>query len=183
MEITYNEKVKNMRLFIGIKTNCEQGLAALQNELRKMGSGNFTHPENLHITLKFLGELPPAKLGAIRRAMNSVSAKPFALKVMGAHLFNKSGIAAARIGGDVNALTALHAQLEAALVQQGFDREHRAYRPHVTLARKFRPKPGADIERVPFSPLPFIAGEIVLFESKRVDGKLVYEPLRARALR
>lgn len=171
-----------MRLFIGIKTHCENHLQALQNELRQAGRGNFTYKDNLHITLKFLGEVPPEKTKAIQRAMEVVTAKPFDLECGGAHLFNRSGIAAAKVGGDIAALTALHAELEMALERGGFEKEQRRYRPHITLARKYRPNAGAGIEAIPYLKQRFTVDEIILFESKRMDGRLVYEKVSGKRL-
>lgn len=77
-----------MRLFIGIKTHCDNHLSVLQNTLRQNGRGSFTRIQNLHITLKFLGETPPGKIKAIQNAMDKINAKPFMLEIGGAHIFN-----------------------------------------------------------------------------------------------
>jgi len=59
-----------MRLFIGIKTDCEIYLSSLQNELKKIGKGSFTDAANLHITLRFLGEVPDRRLRNICEAIS-----------------------------------------------------------------------------------------------------------------
>ena len=171
-----------MRLFIGIKTQCGRHLVMLQEKLRQNGHGRFTHPENLHITLKFLGEVPPVKIGQIQRAMTAVSAAPFRFECRGAVSFGKSGIVAAGVGGDIAALKSLHEQLETEMEGCGFVRENRPYRPHVTLARQYRARSGIDIAAIPCHPCAFTVNEIVLFESKRVDGRLVYEPVFGKKL-
>ena len=172
-----------MRLFIGIKTKCDDHLITLQDKLRRMGDGRFTYPDNLHITLKFLGEVPRGDTQLIKAAMAKIDARPFALECLGVCAFGKSGIVAAGVGGDMASLNALHVSLEDALARRGFDRERRPYRPHITLARKYRPNPGADIAAIPFRPCAFEVREIVLFESKRVDGRLRYEPVWAKGLK
>ena len=171
-----------MRLFIGIKTGCEDHLVSLQKHLRRMSSGNFTYTQNLHITLKFLGEVPPAKLDDIKDAMSEVDAQPFHLEAKGASLFGKSGIVSANVGGDIAALTALAGSLETAMEKCGFAKETRQYRPHITLARRFRANGGTDIAAIPYTVCGFSVNEIVLFESKRVDGRLVYVKLLGKGL-
>ncbi len=164
-----------MRLFIGIKTRREDFLLGLGQELKKIGKGSFTDKNNLHLTLRFLGEVPPGKLKSICDAMAEISAQAFGLEIKGAVMFNKSGIAAAKVGGDTKSLCALHKSVETALEKIGFEKDKRQYRPHITLARKFRAF--GDIEKRPQSSCVFEVKEIILFESKRVNGKLVYEPL------
>jgi 2'-5' RNA ligase len=171
-----------MRLFIGIKTGCEDHLKTLQQALLRIGRGRLTAEANLHLTLRFLGEAQPKQVESIRRAMNSLNASPFSLECRGAFLLNKNGIAAADVGGDAAALRALHTQLETALEACGFPKELRRFRPHITLARQYRVSSGADVAAIPFCPCAFTVREIILFESKRVDGRLVYEPLFVKRL-
>ena len=165
-----------MRLFIGIKTGTEKQLSALQSELARAGTGKFVPSENLHLTLKFLGEVNPKRIGSIQQAMDEVSAVPFRLQTLGAHPFGKSGLVVAGVGGDLSQLAALHAQLDNALAKRSFAKDDRPYRPHITLARKYYTGDDTigDIEALPFEPCPFTVREIILFESKRVDGRLYY---------
>lgn len=171
-----------MRLFIGIKTGCEEHLCGLQQALLRIGKGRPAARANLHLTLKFLGEVPPGQVGAIRRAMETVDADPFSLECRGAFLLGRSGIAAARVGGDTAALKALHAQLEAALVTCGFAKEQRRFLPHITLARQYRARSGEDAAAIAYTPCAFAVRGIILFESRRVGGKLVYQPLFVKEL-
>lgn len=166
-----------MRLFIGIKTGCEAYLSSLQQELKKAGSGRFTEAGNLHLTLKFLGEVPPARLGDIREAMSALHAEVFALECLGIEMLNKNGIVSVRIGGEVGKLAALQAGLEDTLSGKGFQKEGRAFRPHITLARNFRALPGCDIAAIPYRRQRFTVREMTLFESRREAGRLVYWPL------
>ena len=161
-----------MRLFIGIKTECEDHLYALQQALLAIGKGRLVAVGNLHLTLKFLGDVRPADVGAIRRAMETVDAASFSLECRGAALLGRNGIAAVNVGGDIAALQSLHARLETALEPCGFEKELRRFRPHITLARQYRVKPGADVAAIPYQPCTFTVSDIILFESKRVDGRL-----------
>ncbi len=171
-----------MRLFIGIKTCCEDYLSALQEELKKYGRGNFTHRDNLHLTLKFLGETPPARVREISGAMADVKAEPFTLELRGAKVFNKNGIVSAEIGGNLGPLLALAGKLEDALEAIGFPKESRNFKAHITLVREFRQNPGCDIADIPHGSQKFTVGGIILFESTRIDGKLTYVPLYTKKL-
>lgn len=170
-----------MRLFIGIKTGCENYLTALQDELKKCGKGNFTHAGNLHLTLKFLGEIPPIRVKEISDAMARIKAQPFALELRGVMMFSR-GIVSAEVGGSLGSLSALAGKLEDALESIGFPKESRSFKQHITLVREFRPEPGCDIAAIPHGSRKFTAGEMILFESARIEGKLTYVPIYRQRL-
>ena len=169
-----------MRLFIGIKTNCEAHISALQDELKKLGRGRFTHPDNLHITLKFLGELPPGRVPGLRDAITEAGGEPFELKIGGARMFNRSGILSSDVLGETDKLTALAERLETALEQHGYAREKRPFKAHITLARDYEPH--GDLGSVSQRRSSFTVDEVILFESRRENGRLVYVPLFAYRL-
>lgn len=171
-----------MRLFIGIKTGCEDYLAALQEELKKCGRGNFTRAENLHLTLKFLGEVPSFRVKDISDAMAEVTTAPFSLECRGVKLFGKNGIVSAEVGGTIAPLVSLAAKLEDALEKTGFAKETRSFKPHITLAREFRAFPGCDIFSIPHGCRKFTVHEMILFESAKENGKLVYVPVHRQKL-
>lgn len=164
-----------MRVFIGIKAGCADYLTALQHQLKEKGRGSFTARDNLHITLRFLGEVAPQKVGAISDAVIQAGGEAFTLTCGGLHVMRK-GLVVAEVGGETDKLLALQGRIEAALETLGFERESRPYRPHITLARNYRGK------AVPSVPSPqngcrFLADETILFESRRENGRLVYVPL------
>jgi len=170
-----------MRLFIGIKAGCGEYLAALQEQLKRAGRGRFTRPENLHITLKFLGEHPPSAVAEICEAIAEAGGEPFELEIGGARVFNRNGILSADVLGETHKLGALAQRLEAALEKRGYPRETRPYKPHITLARDFRPD--GDIGGIPPGQRRFTVDEVILFESRREEGRLVYAPLYSYRLR
>lgn len=172
-----------MRLFIGIKTGCEVYLSSLLQELKSIGKGNFTHLENLHLTLKFLGEVPPFRIADISGAMKHIKLEPLFLECRGARMFGKAGIVSAEVGGDLASLSSLASKLDDALEHIGFAKETRPFRPHITLAREFRAMPGRDISTVPHTGCRFYVDEIMLFESARADGRLVYVPVYRQSLK
>ncbi len=166
-----------MRLFIGIKTGCETHLVSLQEELKKGGRGRYADTRNLHLTLKFLGEVPPAEIRGICAAMDEAKMPGFSLECRGVHMFNQSGIVSAEIGGELGKLFELQGLLENALEKRGFPKETRRFRPHITLARDYKPGDYFDFGAIIVKPCGFTVKETILFQSTRKDGRLVYLPL------
>lgn len=171
-----------MRLFIGIRAGCAKHLGALQQMLKKAGKGNFTLPENLHITLKFLGEVSPSRLPDLRGAIAEACGSAFALECLGMFMMGKGGIVSTHVGGDLASLSSLASRLEDVLEKQGFERETRPFSPHITLARNFHALEGDDVATMARKGCRFTASEVILFESRREAGKLVYAPLYTHPL-
>ncbi len=166
-----------MRVFIGVKTGCEDHLSALQQELKELGSGNFTSRTNLHMTLKFLGEVSAAKNDGICEAISEAQKGTLKLTCEGLQVFGRD-IVSVKVGGERDKLSALYDSLEAALEKRGFEKETRRFRPHITLVRKFRPLGAIDVACIPVKPASFQVNEVILFESTREEGKLIYKPLQ-----
>ncbi|HWP39405.1 MAG TPA: RNA 2',3'-cyclic phosphodiesterase [Tepidisphaeraceae bacterium] len=131
-----------MRLFIAIELPPEvrQHLLRVGQSLKaQMGKASFTREQNLHITLKFLGEVQDRQLTKLTESLSLVRAggtiEIFARQI---ECFPDRGpvrIVAAGFGGDLQAIGGLHRAIEQRCQHLGFERETRAYRPHVTLAR------------------------------------------------
>lgn len=100
----------------------------------------WVRPENAHLTLKFLGDVPAARVDAVRTALDAVGAAtvPFELVLADLGAFPPRGQVrtvwvGARDGAD--AARALAERLEAGLEPLGFPREPRPFAPHLTLGR------------------------------------------------
>jgi 2'-5' RNA ligase len=145
--------------------------------LKKAGNGNFTLPENLHITLKFLGEVSPSRLPELREAIVEAGGRAFSLDCLGMFMMGKGGIVSVHIGGDLETLSSLAARLEDALEKRGFEREARPFQPHITLVRNFHALEGDDVASMARKGCRFKVEEVILFESRREGGKLIYAPL------
>jgi 2'-5' RNA ligase len=92
------------------------------------------HPDKLHVTLHFLGDQPADSLPALLDGF-AVPFTPFTLQLGRAELWH-NGIAVLAPTAVPPALPELHARLSQALVALGLTPETRAYRPHVTMARR-----------------------------------------------
>jgi RNA 2',3'-cyclic 3'-phosphodiesterase len=108
-------------------------------------------PEQMHLTLVFLGEVRDAVAGAvIETCGRSIDARPFHLVFAGVGVFPPRGAPRALwIGVDAGSsdLAALRQQMAARVARLGFAREDAAFRPHLTLGRWRRSRP-SDLGRV-----------------------------------
>lgn len=163
-----------MRLFVAIRFSPQVNTALLQaqNALHRQGAGSFTRPENFHLTLAFIGETE--RINAAISAMKHICADPFSLKL--SHIGNFGDIYWAGTA-ETPALSALQQQVYRLLKCEGFSLEKRAFRPHLTLCRRFRPHGELDLETVNAA-LDCASGcriaRVSLMESKQIQGKLVY---------
>tara|TARA_R110002126_G_scaffold9868_9_gene44354 strand:- start:176 stop:766 length:591 start_codon:yes stop_codon:yes gene_type:complete len=109
-------------------------LAGLQGGIE---GARWVAPENLHITLRFIGEVPDDRTGDIVEALDGVGGRPFPINVSGAGRF-ASGDRARSLWAGVERnpeIVALHTGIDRALIRIGLAPEGRKYTPHITLAR------------------------------------------------
>ncbi len=141
--------------------------------------GNFVPKDNLHLTLHFLGNVTPDALIYIQSAMDSVRDMPAPeLAVMQFAMQRTGDIVWAKIRPSAP-LTTLHDSLGERLEANGFEVEHRAYRPHVTLIRKKSfTLPFSEVTKnVQVYNAPFTADRLTLYESVFERGSVTYRPL------
>lgn len=133
-----------IRTFIAVDlaSGVKDRLIALQEQLGRAGSGvKWTRPENLHLTLLFLGDVDELEVVSICRLVQHRARKhaPFSLEVAGLGAFpntRRPKILWAGIADGVAELCTLHADLEEGLLELGcYRREDREYTPHLTLGR------------------------------------------------
>lgn len=130
-----------MRLFVALEIPAEvrTRLAALIRELRALAPEvKWVRAENLHLTLKFIGETESAKLDAIRAALAEVrSGHAIALLVQGLGFFPDDQRPRVLWAGTrvPDHLAQLAIDTDAVVASLGFPRERRPFAPHLTLAR------------------------------------------------
>ena len=112
-------------------------LAARARSLLTRGA-RAAHPLDIHLTLRFLGELSPEALSTAAAVGDALHAARFRLCIDRAGWFPRPRVLWCAPTRAPNALFDLAARLEQALATHGFPPEARPYRPHLTLARKFR---------------------------------------------
>ena len=135
-----------MRLFVALEIPAavRDNLAAFLKDLRNLSDQlaekhvRWLPPENLHVTLKFIGEVAPQKLDGIRATLATVRAnEPLDLRFHRLGFFpneNRPTVFWTALEASAN-LPTLAGDIDRALEPQGIAREKRAFAPHLTLAR------------------------------------------------
>ena len=125
-----------MRLFVALELP-----NSLRERLSWMAGGlpgaRWVAPENYHVTLRFIGELPGYRAEEVDHALAGLRAPGFTLQLKGVGTFEKGGrVNSLWVGVERNPqLDHLQTKIETALQRAGFERERRRFMPHVTLAR------------------------------------------------
>jgi len=135
-----------VRLFVALEipSAVRDGFGALIQELRAADASfsknraRWVRPENLHVTLKFIGHVDSGKLDAIRAPLGEVRlSSPVEMGFRGLGFFpngKRPRVFWAGIEASPN-LAPLAAEIDARLAKLGIPRETREFAPHLTLAR------------------------------------------------
>jgi 2'-5' RNA ligase len=143
----------------------------------------WTAGENLHLTLRFIGEVPGDRVGEIDDALAGVTGSAFPLVFDGVGVFGSGRrVRVLWAGVERNeALLRLQAKVESALARSGLPAEERRFSPHVTLAGlKGAPQERVGrfvAERALFRAGPFTMDRFVLFRSRPGHTGPVYDAL------
>jgi 2'-5' RNA ligase len=141
----------SVRSFVAveIEPEAQRALAQVADRLRRhlpAGSVRWVDPANIHLTLKFLGEIDNGDLLPIQQVLGPISAQaqPAIMTLTGVGAFPRPQRARVIwIGLDEpqDRLAQLQTAVEAGLAKLGFDRQARKFAPHLTLGR-VRPELG-----------------------------------------
>ncbi len=133
-----------VRVFVAVQLPAPQR-AALEVSvagLREYGLSNvrWVRSEGIHLTLKFLGDIPTSQIGEATTAVRHSAAEshPFRLQLGTLGVFpNLKGARVLWCGvkGDMESLSKLQEGTESALQLLGYPRENRPFSPHLTLGR------------------------------------------------
>jgi 2'-5' RNA ligase len=130
-----------VRLFVALEipSSVRENLAAAIQEMRSVAPRvKWVRPENLHVTLKFLGETPSDKLAPLRAALFAVrSPRPVELRFHGVGFFPNDKHPRVFWAGLTSSpnLAPLARTIDQATATLGFPLETRPFTPHLTLAR------------------------------------------------
>jgi 2'-5' RNA ligase len=182
---------EEIRSFIAIELpqNVKDGLAVLRSELEKAEHTfvKWVAPEGIHLTLKFLGNIPFKQIAQITKAMEEATqgVSPFHLEISGLGAFpnlKQPRVLWVGISGEVDKLSSLQQNIDSALASFGFVEEERPFVPHLTLARI---RQGASpLERKTFGELlmsssfetryPLVVDSISLMKSQLTPEGAIY---------
>lgn len=128
-----------LRLFVGIAFPPELKLR-LSLLCSGVAGAKWVDPGNLHLTLRFIGEIDEGRAADVDEALARLKARRFALQLAGIGVFGGNRPHALWVGVEKSRdLMALRDKIEQALVRAGLEPEGRRFAPHVTLARLRNP--------------------------------------------
>lgn len=166
-----------MRLFIAIKLNrkMKDHLISMQENLYAQGfRGNMTKPENMHLTLAFIGDFDDPD--QVIEIIDGIRFEPFSLKIEGTGAFGDLWWA----GLEKNeALSALVKKLRHRLAEAGIPFDRKKFKPHITLIRRARQvsKPSPRHSAAGKKPPEMTVDHISLMRSDRGKSGMVYTEL------
>ncbi len=171
-----------MRLFVAL--TLPDGIVA---RLNLMCSGipgaRWVEPSNMHITLRFIGEVDEPTAEEINYNLSHIEAPAFDLGLQGLDTFGQGYKAHALWVGVslTRELAHLQNKVESAVTRTGQPPEGRKFTPHVTLARLTKPEAGRLQSFIEgnnlFKAGPFTVDQFTLFESQPGNGGPVYTAL------
>jgi RNA 2',3'-cyclic 3'-phosphodiesterase len=190
--------LSTIRLFLALplpdsmKPMVHQWSQGLRSELAFQ---KWVHPSDYHITLKFLGDTAADQVERIkegvRRSVKGMT--PFELRLEGLSWFGRPSspsILWAGVQGDLAELQRLHKTVESAMEAVGFAKEDKAFRPHISLARRYLGKASLETGRMAGlaeqlrsdeSDVSWRVDHVVLYTS-HLGRNPMYEPLERFAL-
>ena len=131
-----------IRSFIAFDIDSEsviKRLSEVQKTLVNTGANlKIVKPQNIHVTMRFLGNISPNMIDSIYEEMEKVSFTPFEIELRGLGAFptlKYARVVWAGIKKDAEELEGISDQLEPRLQRLGFKPDSRGFSPHLTIAR------------------------------------------------
>jgi 2'-5' RNA ligase len=132
----------SIRCFVAVECGGDE-LAAKLREVRVVLEAaradiKFVEPENVHLTLKFLGEIEPSLAEQVSKVVKETSFQPFSAKIERVGVFpnlRRPRVVWAGITEGVPQLAEIWSDVDEKLSRLGFERERRRFSPHVTIGR------------------------------------------------
>ncbi|HXG66525.1 MAG TPA: RNA 2',3'-cyclic phosphodiesterase [Blastocatellia bacterium] len=177
-----------MRTFICIEIPkaITERIEALQRELRQAGAQvSWTKSTNIHLTLKFLGEVSPSRIAGVQEAVARAATVtgPFDIEVSGSGCFPSARnprVLWVGLREVPQELKRLQAAIENELAGEGFPREEKKFTPHLTVGRIRSPKNASRVaEELIAKGFPsetFRAHEVILMRSELHPAGSIYTP-------
>ncbi|MBA2528318.1 MAG: RNA 2',3'-cyclic phosphodiesterase [Pyrinomonadaceae bacterium] len=145
----HTTRQESWRVFcaIGLEVSVRASLMRQIKRLRESvphAQASWSRKENIHLTLKFLGEIQTSRLGKLSNGAARAVADfpPFQITLEETGVFPKHGtprVLWIGVKDGSGKLAELHARLEEECAGQGFPREDRPFQPHLTIARLRKP--------------------------------------------
>ena len=190
--IEVGEETVRTFICIEIPETIKGRIDSLQHELRRLGAQvSWTRPSNIHLTIKFLGDVPATRIedvkGAVERATAGRTA--FEIEVGGTGCFpapRNPRVLWVGLTSIPIPLRELHSAIESELAREGFPREEKRFSPHLTIGRVRNPQNAGrlaeELIRRGIESESFRAGEIIVMRSDLNPSGSIYTPLAATRL-
>ena len=172
------------RLFVAIRP--PERVRELLLDLMEGAELRWQHDDQLHLTLRFIGEVDRPVANDVADALSRLEFPPFSLRLNGVGRFDHGRRGALWAGVEPrDEVRALSRKVERACQTAGLDAERRAFHPHITLAR-WNGRP-AGLERfieghAGLTSEPWQVHEFILYESRLGRDGAHYEPVAAYPL-
>ena len=132
----------SLRCFVAVECSGNE-LTVKFKEVRRMleatrADMKFVEPENIHLTLKFLGEIDPTLVDQSSQIVKETSFQPFDAKLEGIGVFpnlRRPRVVWAGITEGVSQLAEIWKEVDMKHSKLGFERERRGFSPHITICR------------------------------------------------
>jgi len=177
-----------MRCFLAIElaNEAKEELLRIQKILPE-AKMKFVEPENLHLTLKFLGELEDFQVNKIKAALEKINFKKFQARLGSVGVFPlPTFVRVVWVSLEpAEKVKELHKQIDSALEKEKF-RADRAFESHITLTRvkfiKDKEEFSKKLKELRIKPLEFTVEKFVLMKSTLTEQGPIYEKIREYTL-
>jgi 2'-5' RNA ligase len=181
---------KTVRCFLAltIPRQAQAGFKQLQSSLKELGAkARWVKPENIHITLRFLGDRPVKKIQIIAENLASFCPDAQSFKITSDHLdgfpdINNPKIIWAAVSEGERSILAVYHTTNEALARLGIPKEREDFIPHLTIARcktaQESVSTSQSVKKSRFSPVQTMASSIAFYKSTLTSDGASYELIR-----
>ena len=174
------------RLFVAVRPpECIRD--QLLDLMEGVSNARWQDDDQLHLTLRFIGEVDGRIAEDVAAALATVHQPAFEIALSGVGSFGGNGRPHTLWAGvrPAEPLAHLHKKVDQALVRIGLEPDHRAYKPHITVARLNRSAGTIAAflqQHAGLSSAPFPVNDFALFESRLTQAGASYERLASYRL-
>ena len=177
--------MQRLFLALSIPDDVAASLATLQFGVP---GARWQNRAQLHLTLRFVGELDGLQARALHDVLTLIDAPEFTLALHGVGEFGGKRPAAVWVGvRQSDALLHLQRKIETAIQRAGFPADRQRFTPHVTLARLRGTQPGHVMDYLTdhalYSSRPFTSGAFILYSSLLTSDGSIYRAEQAYRLK
>ena len=179
-----------IRTFIAIEipSRIRERIAQLQERLLAVDcQASWVKPANIHLTLKFLGDISRVRMSDVISGVERAGAAgaPFELEIEGCGCFpsprNPRVFWIGLHEDETNSLAKLYAAIESEMARSGFTRDKKPFSPHLTIARLRSPRNARvlaeQLQSIGFEAERFTTRDVIVMKSDLNPSGSIYTPL------